>query len=68
MSDTNEYLRRNLIVAKATGIQSAATVALDRLCNLKRQPGWLVDLLRQIETRAPAVVHEVAEHRDEVKP
>ncbi|SRR6266581_2336762 len=46
-----EYLRRNLLVAKAIGANANAKAALERLRSQKRPPQWLVTYLEGIVER-----------------
>lgn len=59
-----EYLRRNLAVAKAEGTRANLTAALDRLTGLKHAPKWLVELLKRTHENASALPHEIAMWRD----
>lgn len=65
---TEEYLRRNLIHAKAVGVRAGLYEALRRLNGTRRPPKWLTKLLSAEYLKANAVAEEVAKHRDEVKP
>lgn len=62
-----EYLRRNLIHAKAVGAEAGAKVALKRVCGWTNPPKWLVAQLERIIERAEPVAHEVAVYRDQIK-
>lgn len=64
MSINPEYLRRNLLVAKAIGARANAGVALDRLQAHKRPPKWLVDYLRGIVERCEPLPADLARWRD----
>lgn len=68
MSDINEYLRRNLLVAKAIGARSYIPGARDRLLKQKRPPKWLLRVLDGMDERLEALPRELAKHRDEVSP
>lgn len=59
----DEYLRRNLLVAKAMGARGAALVALERLGEQKRPPKWIVEAFRSIEERVEPLPRELAEWR-----
>jgi hypothetical protein len=67
MSDTDEYLRRNLNVAKACGAAAGARAILNRLAARKRTPKWLVDAVYDIYSRTKPLSRELAAYRDEVK-
>jgi hypothetical protein len=64
MTKHEEYLRRNLVVAKACGASAAIESALARLINQKRSPKWLQEKLRAAQSRLLAVPHELARWRD----
>lgn len=66
MSETEEYLRRNLIHASAVGMKANAQYALDRLNTHKSAPLWLLDTLAGIVERGEKVCPELAAHRNEV--
>lgn len=51
MTINPEYLRRNLLVAKAVGANANAKAALARLELQKRPPQWLVAYLKGIIER-----------------
>jgi hypothetical protein len=59
-----EYLRRNLLVAKAIGARANAGVALERLQAHKRPPKWLVEYLRGIAERCEPLPADLAKWRD----
>lgn len=63
-----EYLRRNLLHAKAVGVEWGIRVTITRLSKAKRTPKWLLDGLHRDLRGALDVRHEMARHRDEVKP
>lgn len=64
MTASTEYLRRNLLVAKAIGARANAGVALDRLSAHKRAPKWLLESLRGILERCEPLPHDLARWRD----
>jgi len=66
MTEENEYLRRNVILASSIGMKANAQAALKRLDSLSRQPMWLVRLLEGIVERGERVCPELVAHRDEV--
>jgi hypothetical protein len=59
-----EYLRRNLLVAKAIGARAKAGVALERLQAHKRPPKWLVEYLRGIAERCEPLPADLAKWCD----
>jgi hypothetical protein len=61
---TTEYLRRNLLVAKAIGARANAGVALERLKSHKRSPKWLVDYLQGIVERCEPLPADLARWRN----
>lgn len=60
----DEYLRRNLVVAKAGGIVANSESAIERLSAMKRQPKWLLEVLRGIHDRAAPLPAELAAWRN----
>jgi hypothetical protein len=58
-----EYLRRNLLVAKAVGANANAKAALARLKATKRPARWLVDYLQSIVERTEGLGPELACYR-----
>ena len=61
-----EYLRRNIIVAKAYGVDAGLKKAINRLP--KRTPQWLKKLLIIEQAKMPEICYEIVKHRDKVKP
>jgi hypothetical protein len=61
---SNEYLRRNLLVAKAIGIEAGAKAAIDRLNRTKKTPKWLITTLTGILERAKELPKDLAKYRD----
>lgn len=59
-----EYLRRNLLHAKACGAKANASTALKRLEMQTRPPQWLVNALRGILERVDPLPAELARWRD----
>ncbi len=59
-----EYLRRNLLVAKAVGAKANASVALERLEMQTRPPKWLCEYLRGIIERVSPLPTDLAKWRD----
>jgi hypothetical protein len=66
--ETNEYLRRNLNVARAVGAETLARSILARLGSAKRPPKWLVEKMRGIQERVQPLAAELAAYRNQVKP
>lgn len=60
-----EYLRRNMQVARAIGANANATVALRRLRGMNRPPQWMVSCLLGIIERTDGLGHELAQWRDQ---
>jgi hypothetical protein len=60
----DEYLRRNLLVAKAYGAHAAVRIALARALTVKRMPKWLVEYLRSADERMPDLPPALARYRD----
>lgn len=58
-----EYLRRNLNVAKAIGAVANTRVALERLKGTKHPQKWLVAALEGILDRVKPLPHELANYR-----
>lgn len=58
-----EYLRRNLMLAKAIGAQAAARVALERLGKMKRPPKWIVEAFAAVKVRMDPLPKELAAYR-----
>lgn len=65
---TDEYLRRNLLHAKAVGAVSLAESIVRRLHRRSRIPIWLALQLAELQLRIEALPPELAAHRDEVSP
>lgn len=59
-----EYLRRNLTVAKAGGIVANSESAIGRLSAMKRPPKWLIEVLRGIHDQAAPLPAELAAWRN----
>lgn len=60
----DEYLRRNLVVAKAVGAKAGVSKSLKRLEQMSRPPKWLVTSLRGALERADPLPAELARWRD----
>jgi len=67
MKDLEEYLRRNLLHAKAVGVAATIGYILKRLRGTRNPPKWLLRRLVQIELKAQAIHAEMAKHRNEVE-
>jgi hypothetical protein len=66
MSVNPEYLRRNLLVAKAIGANANAKAALARLRATKRPAQWMVDYLQGIIDRTETLGPDLACYRSAV--
>lgn len=60
----DEYLRRNLNVARAVGAQAAVKHALERAWLVKSIPVWLIRYLEDAQERLPGLDKELAAYRD----
>jgi hypothetical protein len=60
----DEYLRRNLVVAKACGAKAGVSKSLKRLEQMSRPPKWLVRSLQDVLERADPLPAELAKWRD----
>ena len=65
--NVQEYLDRNLLVAKAIGIRAGARSGIDRLNDMKRQPKWMVALLTGIADRSAPLPRHLAKYRDQLR-
>ena len=65
--DTKEYLRRNLLVAKAYGAHAEAEMALRRLEKQPRSPLWLREVLRRVMAKTHDLPTDLAKYRDSIK-
>lgn len=59
-----EYLRRNLLVAKAYGAASIADSAIAKLSAQKRPAKWLLEALKGISDRVNALPEDMAAWRN----
>lgn len=59
-----EYLRRNLVIAKACGAKAQIKITSERLKNTKRVPKWLTASLAAMQVRVEDIPHELAQWRD----
>lgn len=64
MSQHEEYLRRNLMHAKACGAHANTSAALRRLEMQARPPRWLVKELEGIMRRLEPLPNELAQWRN----
>lgn len=64
---TTEYLRRNLLVSSAYGVNGGLASALGRLRLMRRPPKWLVATLLTEYSKTLEIAQELAKHRDEVR-
>lgn len=60
-----EYLRRNVVVAKAVGVKCGLAVAINRMVLPKKYPKWLYEMLLREQDKMQSVVDEMVKHRDE---
>jgi hypothetical protein len=59
-----EYLRRNLVIAKACGLKAEIKVTTQRLRQMRRVPQWLFKSLTAMHERAADLPPELARWRD----
>lgn len=64
MSNNDEYLRRNLIVAQAAGVRAGLETMLRRAKMTRRLPKWLLRGLEAELERAQDLPGELARWRD----
>lgn len=60
----DEYLRRNLVVAKACGARAGVSKSLKRLEQMSRPPKWLIQSLRGVLERCEPLPSELAKWRN----
>ncbi len=65
--NTEEYLRRNILIAKASGIRNNSKCAIVHLLTLKRQPKWLIEILKKTVEHAECIILELTKNRDQLK-
>ena len=63
-----EYLRRNLLVAKACGIRAGARELSRHALGPRRKPCWVQQGANEILARIALLIAELVQYRDEVKP
>lgn len=63
-SAPTEYLRRNLVIAKACGLKTEIKVTTQRLRKMSRVPKWLFASLTAMHERAADLPPELAQWRD----
>lgn len=63
-SAPKEYLRRNIVVAKACGLKAEVGITLLKLQNRRRVPKWLLASLAAMRGRAADLPSELAQWRD----
>lgn len=59
-----EYIRRNIAIAKACGLKAEVGLMLLRMQNRRRAPKWLLASLAAIEERAKDLPGELVQWRD----
>ena len=67
MGDPNEYLRRNLVIAKAERARANVLYTLERMIKRDDCPQWLVYHLQNAYDKMDDVIKELVKHRTEVK-
>ncbi len=67
MTDNTEYLRRNLVVAKAVGVREGLKYISNRLHDNKNSPLWLLAIVKNELAKTSDICIELARHRYEVK-
>lgn len=60
----NEYLRRNIMVAKSCGAKAEVAISLRRLQSMRHAPKWLLTSLTEMQMRLDKIPDELAEWRD----
>lgn len=60
-----EYIRRNIVVAKACGLKEEIKVTTQRLRQMRRVPKWLFASLTAMHERAADLPTELAKWRDD---
>lgn len=64
----DEYLRRNLAVAKSYGVRAGMELILSRISKYKNPPVWMTIVLKREIEKMDGVIESSIAHRDEVKP
>jgi len=64
MSESTEYMRRNLLLMDAQEANKRAQDAVKRLQRMKRQPKWLVRAVSAIADRTAPLSADLTEYRD----
>ncbi len=59
-----EYLRRNLVIAKACGAKEEIKITIERLKKAKRVPKWLLASLAAMQVRVEGIPAELSQWRD----
>ena len=67
-NNTDEYLRRNILVAKAEGAKAALEAARAQMLKLRKRPVGLLSRVSGALLRIGPCIHELAMHRDELLP
>ena len=63
-SAPTEYLRRNIVIAKACGLKHEIKLTTQRLRKMRRVPKWLFASLTAMHERAADLPPELAQWRD----
>lgn len=66
MNNTEEYLRRNLLVASSVGVCAGLRKLHARLQTKKHVPKWIAKAVAFEIERAERLPKELAYHRDEI--
>jgi len=67
MNKEKEYLRRNLLHAKAAGVYFGIKAVVDRVETMRRKPLWMLEMLNRELVKANVVQKEMAAHCEEMK-
>ncbi len=63
--ELKEYLRRNLVLAKAIGVRAGIDDCLLRLMETERPSKWLLKILNSELEKTQEIINELVKHRDE---
>jgi len=64
----NEYLKRNLVVAKAYGVEAGMNRILSRISSHKKPPLWMLIVLEREILKMKSIIESAVAYRDEVSP